>query len=407
MTIVRVLSNQGSGRAFLETFSDQFGITVDPQAWSEAMRSPRRLALHQELCRLLRGPVSAGAGAWDVFADEPSLAGFDIWAGDGTYFEHACHDPAIDGTKYATPQFFVLNLRSHQLAHLTVGDQSQGRKKEHDMRALKRLTPQVLRQGAPAGRKVIMVWDRAGIDIAQWVKWKQAHGLYFVSRAKDNMNLTKQGNYSIADIPVNEGVEDDAVVYISSQAVRCVTYRCPLTNKVFRFLTVLPQSVPPGVVAALYLARWDVEKCFDECKNKLEEGKSWATSPIAKTMQAESICLAHNLLLLLERKMAVEDGIHNPLEDKRRHKRLDQAITAVTKTRRKQNDGQREQRTAKLEPKHRQRCAPIPELLLRIKARATVRTIRFIRWVRTNLSVNKPWEALLEQLRRRYVTGRT
>ena len=263
------------------------------------------------------------------------------------------------------------------------------------MRALKRLVPQTLRQGAPAGRKVIMVWDRAGIDIGQWLKWKQTHGIYFISRAKDGMDLTKRGQYPVAAIPVNEGVEDDAVVYVSNQAVRCVTYRCPVSKKTFRFLTVLPSSVPPGVVAALYLARWDVEKCFDECKNKLEEGKSWVTAATGKTIQAESICLAHNLLLLLERKMEVEDGIDNPLEDKRRRQRLDLATASDTKNSRSQANSKRE------------RNAPISDLIARIKQRATVRTIRFIRWVRSNLDARKPWEALLATLRRRYATGRT
>jgi len=128
------------------------GIAAGPQAWSEAARSRRRLVLHLDASRLVGELVSTASEAWSPFADQPSPVGFDIWASNGTCLKHDCHDPVIDGTRCATPQFFALNLRSHQRAHLTVGD------------------------------------------------------------------------------------------------------RCPQTSKVFRCLTLLPPSVPPGVVAALHLA---------------------------------------------------------------------------------------------------------------------------------------------------------
>jgi hypothetical protein len=59
---------------------------------------------------------------------------------------------------------FTLNLRSHALGHLCVADQDNCKKKEHETRALKRQTIEILRQGAPAGRKVLYICDRAGID---------------------------------------------------------------------------------------------------------------------------------------------------------------------------------------------------------------------------------------------------
>jgi len=39
-----------------------------------------------------------------------------------------------------------------------------GRKKEHDARTLKRQSVAMLRQGAGKGRKVLWVWDKAGVD---------------------------------------------------------------------------------------------------------------------------------------------------------------------------------------------------------------------------------------------------
>ncbi len=58
------------------------------------------------------------------------------------------------------------------------------------MRALKRQTPQQLRQNA---RKVFCIWDRAGIDFQQWFKWKE-NGIYFLSREKENMKLEILGS---------------------------------------------------------------------------------------------------------------------------------------------------------------------------------------------------------------------
>jgi hypothetical protein len=69
-----------------------------------------------------------------------------------------------DDTKYAVGHFYTLDLRRHILRHLALG---QG-KQEQDMHVLKRLTVAVLRQHAPKGRKVLIVWDKAGIDFQAW-----------------------------------------------------------------------------------------------------------------------------------------------------------------------------------------------------------------------------------------------
>jgi hypothetical protein len=50
--------------------------------------------------------------------------------------------------------------------------------------------------------------------------------------------------------------------------------RHPLSGTLYTYLTNLPVSEPPGIVALLYKSRWDVEKVFDEFKNKLGETKS-------------------------------------------------------------------------------------------------------------------------------------
>jgi hypothetical protein len=189
------------------------------------------------------------------------------------------------------------------MTHLTVSDQVE-RKKEHDMPALKRQDTLTLRQGAAKGSKVLYVWDRAGIDFPQWFKWKES-GIYFLSREKENMKLEIVGIHAFdrAD-NINQGVVSDEMVATSvGVTVRRVIYQDPETGILYVYLTNLPPNIPPGIVALLSKSRWDLEKVFDEFKNKLGEIKSWASTANAKTCQARLSCLTHNLMTLMEEQI--------------------------------------------------------------------------------------------------------
>ena len=53
-------------------------------------------------------------------------------------------------------------------------------------------------------------------------------------------------------------------------------YMPRFTGTIYEYLTnLLESSVPPGVIAHLYKMRWDIEKSFDEVKNKLGEKKDY------------------------------------------------------------------------------------------------------------------------------------
>jgi hypothetical protein len=78
----------------------------------------------------------------------------------------------------------------------------------------------------------------------------------------------------------------------------------------------------PGVISFLSLRRWDLEKIFDELKNKLGAKRAWASSATAKAMQAHLLFLAHNLMKLFERHLAHVHEVRNRAEEKRRARRL-------------------------------------------------------------------------------------
>jgi hypothetical protein len=150
----RVLANVRSGRDFLQTFQRFWEREVQVGPYFETLASPRRLRMVAECSARLRRRVDACR--LSPLSQFESLTSFDLYAGDGHYLEHATHDPMQDETRWATRHFCALNLKSQSLFPLVLADQA-GRKKEHDVRALKRQSVARLRQGAGKGRKVLWV----------------------------------------------------------------------------------------------------------------------------------------------------------------------------------------------------------------------------------------------------------
>lgn len=160
--ITRVVDDEPTGRAFLQSISAEWEDAPARSSLFDTLASERRL----RLCREANAALTAGMGGTvpDPLAAFPALKGFALFAGDGHFHAAAVHDARdADGTKYATGHVYALNLRTHAMHHLDAGDQKD-RKKEHDMRTLKRQSPAALRFGTPKGTKVILVWDKAGID---------------------------------------------------------------------------------------------------------------------------------------------------------------------------------------------------------------------------------------------------
>jgi len=93
----------------------------------------------------------------------------------------------------------------------------------------------------------------------------------------------------------------------------------------------------------------------------LNEKKAWATTEMAKTMQAHFICLAHNLMLIVESYLQ-QNGIANKKEDDRRQARLESDLTS--------RPGLNKEK--------------LPSFL-KTPRQATQRPLKFIRWLPTYL----------------------
>ena len=150
--IRRCLGLFQSGRDFLQDLADRHDTEILRTTFFESLKSKRRLALLSEILAQVQAHMRRTLP--DPFAAYKCLEDFDLYAGDGHFIAAASHDKpaprkspgkdktpgrtaAFTATKYATGHIYSLCLRSHCMTHLTVSDQVE-RKKEHDMRALKR-----------------------------------------------------------------------------------------------------------------------------------------------------------------------------------------------------------------------------------------------------------------------------
>ena len=149
----RCLTEQHSGRAFLQTNARLFPNLPEVVPYFDSLRSERRLDLVLQASDALYERLASASNLADPFAQHPELAGFRLFAGDGHYHAAAVHDPRVLGAKDVRPNppprknksmnrvrvepagtqdavghFFALNLRNQLMRHLVVADQEERRK---------------------------------------------------------------------------------------------------------------------------------------------------------------------------------------------------------------------------------------------------------------------------------------
>jgi Transposase DDE domain len=375
--VSRVLMACQSGRDLLQRLTLMREGTPGRSNFFESLKSGRRLRMVEDVAERLRRKCAGELP--DALAQFPELDDFDVYAGDGHSHEHACHDQPVNDGRLCVTHLYARNLRNGWMSHLSLcAVKEQGN--HHDMAVLKSLPHAVLRQGAKKRRKVIYAYDRAAIDIEHWAKWKRTSGIYFVSRTKATLVLSihecRKFDHT-SEINTNVLSDETVTAATSTHLLRRIIFWDVLENVRYEFLTN-EMTLPPGLIVHLYRMRWDIEKSFDEFKNKLQETKAWATSENAKCLQAQLICLAENLLLLLRLHLDTHENVRNEAEIKRREDRLELAISHVHR-----NGG----------------SLPLP---LRKLQNLTQNSVKFIRWVATLLYLRVPWNRAVNQLRASY-----
>ena len=175
---------QRSGRGFLQGLVSQGKNVPGGSHFFETLKSKRRLALCAETSESLAAKAEGVLA--DVLSQFKCLEKFEVRAGDGHWHGAASFDPGKiasldeDGKvikkRYPVGHLYTLDLRRHIMRHLMTSDQEL-RRKEHDMRGLKRAGASELKAGMKKGRKLLMVWDSAAIDFGFWNELKQGHGV--------------------------------------------------------------------------------------------------------------------------------------------------------------------------------------------------------------------------------------
>jgi IS4 transposase len=375
--VLRALASSVTGQEFLQYHADQDAADIDPGHFFKALQSARRLANITSLNDLLA--ASMGEQVADPYAQWHELDDWDVYAVDGHYHKAACFDPkrtASDGGTRATAtgHFFRMDMRTHHLSCLAMAEPKDGKKKEHDMSAIKRSTAEALRYGARAGRKVMLVWDKACIDYRHWSRLKHAYGIYFTTCEKSNSAAENcSGNMLDRSEARNEGVVSDHLVGtpdgVQLRRIVCIN---PEDGVAYTYLTN-DFTLPAYLIVLLYKHRWDIEKIFHQLKSKMNERKSWAGPPEAKKSHAIFECLSHNLLLLFGKHIERTEGIRDEVEQKKQTGRIKAAPGTLVRAAR--------------------------NFINSALARATQRTQRFIRWVRVRLYLDVPWSESLARLR--------
>ncbi len=371
--IQRVLESVQSGRGFLQEHGPRFDNMPGHSNYFYALAHERR----RDLARDVNLALIAAVTLPDRLEHIPELANYECFAMDGHWHQSATHDARHKGAKMAVGHFYSLDLRGHQLRHLAVGEGLH----EHDMSVLKRLKPFGLRHGVRKGKRVLNIYDKACIDFDFWKRCRHECAVYFLSRVKEGMvfDWIDSRPVNLQD-KRNHGVTEDRVVMTrDGHKMRIIYYTEPESGKTYEFLTN-EMDLPPGVIAELYRRRWDIEKVFDEIKNKLGEKKAWATTLVAKTSQGQMVAITHNLMLIYEDHLEREHGVSNEAEDKRRQKRSVALVKVAQKTER-----------------------TISSLLLCVR-RATQRSVKFVRWLRHALRENLAETIAVKRLAYLYAT---
>lgn len=106
----------------------------------------------QEVCDgVVRTMQASGI---DLLCHPPELAKYVCFAVDMHWHKAGAHDARHDAKKVSVGHSFSLNLHDHSLRHLAAAESDY----EHDMSVMQRLKPK--------GQRVLVVYERAGIDFA-------------------------------------------------------------------------------------------------------------------------------------------------------------------------------------------------------------------------------------------------
>jgi hypothetical protein len=298
--LLRCISNVHSGRHYLQITDEIYDETLSHSSYFNALKSSRRMnmmkAMEKQSYQIHSETLSSlGVNYLKQF---PELDDYRVEAADGHFIQHACHtNKNASGKVFAAGFIHALNLKNGLLRPLCVV--TNGTDRHQEIPALRAYIEQ--RHGTKdSWQKHLYVYDKAVTDYAWWDKQKSNQN-FMISVLKENAVATL-----IEAIPfdrkdeINTGIESYSIFQNKKAKFQVVVYRDPETGLLHQFISTLPTSMKPGIIAMLYYKRWTIEKAFNNSKSDFTERKAWSSNLNALNNQMRFTTMAYNVMRVFE-----------------------------------------------------------------------------------------------------------
>lgn len=289
-------------REFIQSLyhlTDEARLPLPRSTISDALSSKKRQTdLESTLSQLY---LSARNTLPNRLKDIPGLNGRQVYAVDGTYQKESSHfkkkTPKQGGNDNPTGHC-ILSLFNVSLGIPVSG--SIETSSAHEITVMRDYAKH--KESLFNLRHALWVVDRGFTATPFWDEQKKKRKTEVIMRHKENMTIVMEEDKEISECDVNTGVLSDKTVTLnaSKDIWRLVTYQTPEGSE-YSYLTN-NFDLEPGVIAFLYLRRWDEEKSFDPWKNDFAQKKAWGKSKAAIQNQTTLAVITSILVALFEHK---------------------------------------------------------------------------------------------------------
>ena len=321
--LLRCISVVDSGRHFLQTTEEIHGELLPHSTYFKSLKSSRRASMVEAIERQsykIHSEHLASHGI-DYLKSFPELDEYTVEAADGHFIDHACHTPkGGNGKVYAAGFIYAMNLRNGLLRPLCCI--TNGTTRHHEIPILRNHIELQNSHNRQPGKN-LYVYDKAVTDFPWWAKQK-GHQNYMISVLKENSVATWIEAIAFdRSNPINRGIEDYSIYENQGVRFNVVHYRDPETQKLYRFVTTLPTSINPGIIAILYYKRWTIEKAYNNSKSNLKEKKAWSSSAKSLNNQMRLTTMTYNLMRVCEEISKIQNPTLIHPSDKKYTKALE------------------------------------------------------------------------------------
>ena len=208
--------------------------------------------------------------------------------------------------KAAVKLHTLLDLRGSIPAFIHISDG-----KMHDVKVLDILCKQgYIEAGA------FYVMDKAYVDYARLFQLHAARA-FFVTRTKDNIQAQLVQEFTV---DTSTGLISDRHVRLTGlnsakrypEALRCVRFTDPETNKTLEFLTN-NFALPAITICALYKQRWQVELFFKWIKQHLRIKSFYGTTENAVKTQVWIAISTYVLIAIMKKRLNLQHSLYEIL----------------------------------------------------------------------------------------------